>query len=504
MGGDLSFNLLFEMANDALFVVDKNEGIVLQANRLAAEWTGRSAETLTGLRFAELLAASDRSRIESLLSENPKEEPCVPLTVSLAQPGEAGLFLPCELTARSAMRDGDPVQVILLRDISRQVKVREELNLRDEAIASVGSGVTIADARLPGLPLIYVNRGFERITGYSAEEAVGRSCRFLQANDRDQKQLDVLRNALRTGQPCNVRLRNYRKDGALFWNELHISPVRTAAGELTHFVGIQLDVTDRVLDRARLEDSEKRVRLALEKEKQLNEIKTRFIRMVSHEFRTPMTGIGASAGFLRDHGDSVTREKRQRHFANIENALQRMNGMLDDVLFVSRTEADKVPFHPKPLRIGAYCENVFEELSAIHGDRRIKFAATLPPAATYLLDEALLNQILYNLLSNAIKYSPPDEPVWLSVSAEGEHLMLTVEDHGIGIPEADRKSLFEPFHRAANVGTIQGTGLGLHIARRSAELHSGSIRLCPEVDKGSRFEVILPAIPVNPVEAAQA
>ncbi len=611
VNADLSFDLLFRMANDAVFVADAGDGTVLDANERAAEWTRRSTAELRGMPFTGLVAAQDRAWVESALHAKDDEETFGYIDVSLERARAAPL--PCELTARVASLDGRSVHVILLRDLSERMRAMEDINLRNEAIASVASGVTIADARHPDLPLIYVNRGFERITGFSAKEAVGRSCRFLQAHDRDQDQLDILRKALREGEPCNVRLRNYRKDGSLFWNELHISPVRTAEGELTHFIGIQIDVTDRVLDRTRLEASERRYRLladsiddvilrfdadgtidyaspscerlfgtapsdvtdrsfaalihsgdaqalaarwrgviesgesitttfemhgrdgktlwveatesplpledetapariiavirdvtprvhaaeemrrALEKEKQLNEIKTRFIRMVSHEFRTPMTGIRASASFLRDYGNSVTPAKRERHFANIENALKRMNDMLDDVLFVSRSEAGKLPFDPKPVDLAAFCESLVEELRTIHGAERIRFSNDLPPGGRFRLDTALLNHIFHNLLSNAIKYSPPGEAACFHVGREGSVLRMTVEDRGIGIPEEDHADLFEPFHRARNVGTVKGTGLGLYIAKRSAELHSGKIRFSSTLGKGSRFEVHLPA-----------
>ncbi len=607
----MSFDLLFRMANDAIFVMDAENGTLLEANERAEEWTGRTAAGLRGLPFTELVAAQERVWVESALHGESDDSTLGFIDVSLERKDSDPL--PCELTARAAWKDDRRVRVIVLRDLSERARALEDINLRNEAIASVASGVTIADARHPDLPLIYVNRGFERITGFSAKEAVGRSCRFLQAHDRDQEQLEILRKALREGEPCNVRLRNYRKDGSLFWNELHISPVRSAGGELTHFIGIQIDVTDRVLDRTRLEASERRYRLladsiddvilrfhpdgtidyaspssmrllglapgelpgksfaaliqnadpselaarwakviesggsltttfemqggegqplwveatesplplesetapaqiiavirdvtprvraaeemrrALEKEKELNEIKTRFIRMVSHEFRTPMTGIRASASFLRDYGATVAPDKRERHFVNIENALKRMNDMLDDVLFVSRGEAGKVPFAPEPVDLAAFCENLVEELRTIHGTERIQFTSDLPADTAYSLDTALLNHILHNLLSNAIKYSPPGEAARFHVGLGGGGLRLSVEDHGIGIPEEDHPALFEPFHRAGNVGTVKGTGLGLYIAKRSAELHSGTIRFSSSLGKGSRFEVILPA-----------
>jgi PAS domain S-box-containing protein len=129
--------------------------------------------------------------------------------------------------------------------MSMGTKVEAELELRDRALATTAEGVTITDARLPDNPLIYANAGFERLTGYSAEDVLGRNCRFLQGPDTDRDTLERLRSAIRRRQSCTVQLLNYRKDGTTFWNRLSITPVRDASGEVTHFIGVQSDVTDQ-------------------------------------------------------------------------------------------------------------------------------------------------------------------------------------------------------------------------------------------------------------------
>ncbi len=469
MSQELSFDLIFESANEALFVVDARNACVVDANKRAGNYTGRSPAELRGVRFADLFDAPLPLRLE----EHDTRHSEVLLTSSGPGP------LPCEMTVRPAIRSDRPVHFVMLRDASRHKRAMKDLKLRNEAMASVTSGVTICDARHSELPLIYVNPGFERITGYSASESLGHNCRFLQGNDRDQEGLTVLRSALKDGKPCKVRLRNYRKDGSMFWNELHISPVHGEDGELTHYVGIQIDVTERVLDRRRLEASE--------------ELKTRFIRMVSHEFRTPMTGLRASAAFLKDYGPALTSEKRERHFLNIEKALNRMNRLLDDVLFSSRSDAGEIPFEPVTLDLKAFCEEVVEEVHAIHADDRVVFTAAFPNGTRFLADPALLNHILHNLLSNAIKYSNPEKPVWFRAGEADGRLLMVVEDEGIGIPLADQDRLFAPFQRAGNVGTVKGTGLGLYIVQRSAERHGGAVRFDSEPGRGSRFVVDLPA-----------
>jgi len=134
--------------------------------------------------------------------------------------------------------------------------------LKNRALEAAAEGITIADARLPDNPLIYANPGFSRLTGYSVEESIGRNCRFLQGRDREQPELDRLRRALREKQACTVLLRNYRKDGSLFWNRLSITPVRDTAGNVTHFIGVQSDVTEEKTARDALERANRELETA--------------------------------------------------------------------------------------------------------------------------------------------------------------------------------------------------------------------------------------------------
>ena len=368
----------------------------------------------------------------------------------------------------------------------------EDINLFSIAVNHVTSGVTVADARNPEFPLIYVNPGFEKITGYVAEEVIGRSCRFLQGQEKDQPDLEILRTALKNGESCTVRLRNFKKDGSLFHNELHISAVRNKAGQLTHFVGIQLDVTDRVRARESLERSERQTRLALEREAELNEIKSRFISMISHEFRTPMTGAKSSAALLRRFGESLGKEKMERNLLNIETSLKRMNRLLDDVLFFSQAEADKVQVLLETVEVGKYFTTLIDSLKASYPGRVVELRNEIPEGGAVQTDVHLLDHIFHNLIGNALKYSPPDSPVEVTLTGLETHLECTVRDQGIGIPDTDHGKLFEPFHRASNVGNRQGTGLGLNIALRAVELLKGSLSFDSNQGKGSSFVVKIP------------
>jgi PAS domain S-box-containing protein len=484
---------LLEQTREAVLLVRSKDQKVLRANPRALELLGWSPEDLKNRCLEEIARGEGGEILASRIA-------------SLKQPGSScsfegylfhadGYAFSCEMDISCTGTAENPFLLLTFQDVTEKIQAREDIELRNIAIANVVSGVTVADARQPDLPLIYVNKGFQTMTGYSARESIGRSCRFLQGEERDQPGLEELRDALRTGSPCVVRLKNYKKDGTLFFNELHISPVHNDRGELTHFVGIQLDVTDQEKARKSLERSEAQYRQALEQEKQLNEIKTRFISMVSHEFRTPMTGIQASAVLLRKFGAKLAENKKAQHLSNIEISLKRMNRLLDDVLFFSQAESDKLKVTRKDLFLADYLQSFIERLTPIYPGRILTSECLIPNDQAFSLDEHLLDHILQNLISNALKYSEKDSEVHCKVSANKDSIQLSVIDNGIGIPLDDQPKLFDAFHRAGNAGTRQGTGLGLNIVRRAVELLGGTISFESEENKGSTFTV---SLPVNP------
>ncbi|MBK6294852.1 MAG: HAMP domain-containing histidine kinase [Rhodoferax sp.] len=235
--------------------------------------------------------------------------------------------------------------------------------------------------------------------------------------------------------------------------------------------------------------------MALEKQTELNQLKSRFVSMTSHEFRTPLAAILSSTELLKYYEQRLAPQERAELVDGIGQSVQRMTTMLDDILLIGRAEADRLDFAPAPLPLRAFCQSVVEELARSRRgggkpDQRIEFSLGTPDAEP-VLDEALARRILGNLLSNALKYSPEDKPVRLTVHAHAAGVRFTVEDQGIGIPDTDLPRLFETFHRASNVGNISGTGLGLAIVKKAVDLHGGSIAVHSELGRGTTFTVIL-------------
>jgi signal transduction histidine kinase len=244
-----------------------------------------------------------------------------------------------------------------------------------------------------------------------------------------------------------------------------------------------------ITERQRLEEE---LRNALIKEKELSDLKSNIISVVSHEYRTPLATILSSTELLEHYSHKWSEEKRQRHFQRIQTSVHHLTQLVSDVFVLSKAEGGKLEFNPAPLDLISLCRELVEELQLMTPTQhRIRFDSC-GSCKEACLDEKLLRQFITNLLSNAIKYSSSAGDVQFDVVCDDNTVTFRIQDQGIGIPSEDQAQLFEPFYRSSNVGTISGTGLGLAIVKRCVELHSGQIAVDSEVGVGTTFTVTLP------------
>lgn len=234
---------------------------------------------------------------------------------------------------------------------------------------------------------------------------------------------------------------------------------------------------------------------ALEVERELGDLKVRFVSLVSHEFRTPLGITMSAVELLRNYLDRIPPEEMKQLFDDIYQATLRMSGLMEQVLLLGRVEAGRVQFRAAPLELATLAGKLVDE-SHSATDRKCTIALRTEGELDGAIgDEALLRHILTNLLSNAVKYSPAGSPVEFITRRDGSDAVFTVSDHGRGIPDEDRARLFEAFHRAGNTADVPGTGLGLLIVKRCVDLHGGSIAFESRVDEGTTFTVRLPLFP---------
>jgi signal transduction histidine kinase len=245
----------------------------------------------------------------------------------------------------------------------------------------------------------------------------------------------------------------------------------------------------------RLKNSEQNMLKALNQERELNLIRTNFISMVSHEFRTPMTTIRSSAELLQCLGSQINPEKREQYFSRIQTSIDQMLNLLDEVLLLGSSGVGGLEYKPAPLDLENFCLELVEAVQFNDGDRHTITFTYQGNCTSAEMDAALLRHIFVNLISNAIKYSPAETNIQFDLNCHNNVATFRVEDQGIGIPAKDQSRLFETFYRCSNVGKIAGTGLGLAIVKRCVDLHQGKIQFSSQIDVGTQFTVTLPLKP---------
>ncbi len=311
------------------------------------------------------------------------------------------------------------------------------------------------------------------------QELLGKKVDEVMPEEVAQPMLRCLEQTLQTGELQVFEYQLSLQGNTTYWEG------RLAVTEKNEVMAIMRDITKRKIAEAELHK-------ALEREKELNELKSRFISMASHEFRTPLTTILGSAELLKHYSYKWSSEKKLVHFERIHSNVQHLVELLNDVLLIGQVEAGKLQFNPERLDVVQFCSTLVEELQLSAGsEHTITFTCQFPKLEGYL-DEKLLRHILSNLLSNAIKYSPTSSTVNFELVCQNDLAVFHIQDSGIGIPLEDRQHLFESFHRAKNVGNIPGTGLGLSIVKRSVDLHGGNITVNSEVGVGTTFTVTIP------------
>ena len=240
----------------------------------------------------------------------------------------------------------------------------------------------------------------------------------------------------------------------------------------------------------RLKEAEEGFRMALEKEKELGELKSRFVSMASHEFRTPLSTILTSTYLLSKYVTTEEQPKRDKHLERIISSVNTLTDILNDFLSLGKMEEGKISARPVSFNVRELVIGIVSEIAPIEKKgQTIKYDHKGQEMVT--LDKGLLKQIVLNLLSNAIKFSSDETQIEVTTVHHADSLELKVKDYGMGISKEDQKHLFERFFRGANAMNIQGTGLGLHIVARYAELMNGNVICKSELEKGSEFIVTL-------------
>lgn len=378
----------------------------------------------------------------------------------------------------------------LRQEISDRKQAEDQLRLFNSIVVNAKDAVVVttpvpSHEYLNHSEIIYVNHAFTEMTGYAPEEVIGKSPFSLQSPEPYAGARTAILNALDAWYPMQLEMLSYRKDGTEFWVDINIFPVPDASGTYTHWVTIQRDINLR-------KQQEQKVLKALEQEKELNELKTRFITTASHEFRTPLATILSSVDLLDCYGHLSSKTEIQEYYQHIRSAISQMTALMSDVLTLNKTDLGKMELKPALLNLDQVCQSLIAEIQlGAQNQYNISFLPNRP-GLQIILDEKILRTILTNLLSNAAKYSSTGKEIRLEVECRSQDIIFRVKDNGIGIPNEARQRIFEPFFRANNVDNISGTGLGLSIVEGLVQLHHGWIQVESQVGLGSTFTISLP------------
>ncbi|MEM9540020.1 MAG: ATP-binding protein [Cyanobacteria bacterium P01_E01_bin.42] len=335
--------------------------------------------------------------------------------------------------------------------------------------------------------IIEVNDRFCEISEYRREEILGQTHKIINSGYHPPVFFAGMWKTIQAGRVWRGEIKNRAKSGREYWVNTTIVPFFSKTGELFQYLAIRTDITEQ-------KKAEANVAQLLEREKELNELKTRFITTVSHEFRTPLSLISASTGILQDYGDRLAEEKKGKHLHRIQNAVVQMTELMEDILTVDRATTDLLLFEPASVNLIDFCTTLQADFCRRYPQRKIDWRvnSVMPISPEIQADSNLLQQIFSNLLSNALKYSPEHRPVDWDLSYRSDKVVFQVRDRGIGIPSGDLKCLFASFHRADNVGTIKGAGLGLAIVKKCVDLHCGKIAVESIENAGTTVTVEFP------------
>jgi len=487
-----------------LIGLHKPDGTILFMNPSTRAITGYEPEEMVGTNPYDRFHPEDLSRIQE--SHNDSLEGNIVRSLVYRTQRKDGSYLWLETMTTPVINTQGEVEylVTVSRDISARVQMEQELrqerDVLSQIMATSPSGITVVDR---DGQIIYANRRAEEIHGAPQQDITSLTydSPTWQHTDYDgnpwpdEKQPFV--QVMTTRQPVwDVRHAIRWSDGRVVYLAINGAPILDEHGEISKVVFTVEDYTQRKLQ-------EDQLITALEREKVLNEMKSTFISMVSHEFRTPMSIIMTSTSLLRMKKALLTEEEYLSRLARIEAQIKHLNALIADVTAINKEDSVGHRLFPSLIQLSAFFEQVAEEVHSSFPNHNPIQIINDGGGDTVLLDLFRLQQIFVNLFSNAMKYSEDHTETRCRYLCDKDVLKVTLYDQGIGIPHEDQAHLFEAFFRASNVSNISGTGLGMAIVKRALDALGGTMQVESEVGVGTTFTLRIPLPPpASPPENA--
>jgi two-component system sensor kinase FixL len=364
-----------------------------------------------------------------------------------------------------------------------------------------------------------INPAACKLFGYSPEEVIGNNVSMLMPSPYRSEHDGYLQRYQHTGDPHIIgigrEVTGLRKNGSTFPFRLGVSEVQFSGRKIyngfIHDLSREKEAEEKLKDYAAhleelveertlslknsvkaLQVAKEEVSLSLEKEKELGQLKSRFVSMASHEFRTPLSAIQLSVSLIEKYAEAFESPNIAKHVAKIKNAVGNLTTILNDFLSLEKLEAGKVEPTFASFNLVKLSEDITEEMQLVAKKNQNIIYEHTGTSSMVKLDQNLVKNCILNLVANAIKYSGENTFIEFNTELNDQGCIIMVRDNGIGIPDADQKHLFEAFFRAHNIGNIPGTGLGLNIVARYADLMGGKVDFTSNVNKGTIFTITFP------------
>ena len=479
------FKDLAEMLPQMIFEID-SLGFLTYANNNALEVTGYSYEELkNGLPASELIIPSEREKVDRDFSEILNGKTLYNREYNILK--KSGFTFPAEISASPIQSDEGIVGLRgFIIDKTENKRSQELLRILSRAVHQSPVSIIITDTEGS---IEYINPKFQEVTGYSLEEIIGKNPRILSSKLKPASEYELLWNTIKAGSDWTGEFHNKKKNGELYWASALISPVKDSEGNITHFLGIQEDITER-------KKTEQELRISKDKAEEMNRLKSVFLANMSHELRTPMIGILGYAETL--YSELIDPAYKEMALTLLKSG-NRLKETLNLILDLSRIEADKVDINLDILNIPQVLKETVKlfQIAAIEKKIKLKLKVGSENIVSKL-DKRMLVQIVENLINNAIKYTNKGDVI---ISAKRkfengkEFSVIVIEDTGIGIPAENIEMIFEPFRQASEGydRSFEGTGLGLTVTKKFVELLGGEISVTSKLGVGSKFTVKFPS-----------
>ena len=494
-GSEELFRSTFENALDGIAHVGV-DGSILRANRHLAQMLRYDATQPIPARLSALVPESDYSTLasamESLLtgtlSEYLGEHRC--RTSSGAE-----VWGVVRVTLQRNQAKDPQFFIIVVTDVTDRRETQALLRVHQRAMQAASYGIVIADAQAPDHPIVDINPAFERLTGFRREEVLGRNCRMLNRLARDQEGLQRIRTALARAEPQTEVLLNHRKDGSPFWIRLSLTPVLDSKGVVTHFVGIQEDITAQIRAEKEREDLLAKALAEREAAEKANRARDMLLAVVSHELRSPLNAVRLWASLLLADPSPSQVECSAKQ---IEASVASQSRLINDLIDISRISSGKLELHRERVELDLLVSAALEALQANAAQKAITLTfACHAQEVIVSADRERIAQVLRNLVENAIKFTPKDGRILVELFLVGDECELRVTDTGVGIPAEHLPRIFDRFWQADGRDTRVhgGLGLGLSIVKHVVERLGGRVEASSEgADRGTRFSLWLPIL----------